>query len=508
LALFGGIEVAGRPDLENCRKLDLLPIPMIRRAHRLGIAIDPPYFRELSVKFGVEMASLEKDIASYIPPERLHEFVDRTDPDNQEEAEELAHWNSKSALSFNAGSPEQIGKLLFEMLQTEDGKRIGQDKRLKYTKSGDQISTGKKQLELLRLEHPVIPLVLRFRELRTLQKNYANKLPRLAKLHPRSSCCPICELSHSTDQWRVHGEMGTTRAETGRINHKNPNLGNVPNRTEDGRAIQAGFVAPEGHRLVACDLSQIELRTLAHLANEPTMIEIYKANGDIHDRTGRTIFNLRPDQKPDKSKHRVPSKKVAFSIANGTTGKGLFLGLVMDYGIARIPVPDWLTEQWCDWLLGEYLKTYTAVQPYFDLQHYRARRYGMVWDLFGRVRLIPEVKSYHRWIREAGLRQAQGMPITATAAGQLKLAMGKAEAMLTGMLDCGVWCWPLLTIHDAIMVEAEEDYAEQVLEALGAAMDTVMVDEETGEHCFRVPILSDGEVMYDDKEQISRWRKA
>lgn len=185
---------------------------------------------------------------------------------------------------------------------------------------------------------------------------------------------------------------------------------------------------------------------------------------------------------------------------NGTTEKGLYLQLITDFGANKTPLPDWLTEAWCGAFIESWLNSRPEVREYFELSWYRARRYGLVWDIFGRVRLIPEVRSTHRWIREAGLRQAQNMAITATAAGQLKLAMGKADELLLQLYEQGVWCWPLLTIHDAIKVECDEDVADDVNDLLGVAMDTCMDDVDTGEHMFRVPITSDGSVH-------SRWEK-
>ena len=805
MSLFGGVETPGHPDLANVARLDRLAIPFIRRARRLGIAIDRPYFAELGSRFATEIVSLERDIASYIPADRLNSFADASAAVEEE----------SGSAQFNAGSAEQIGRLLFELLG------LGKTVELKRTKNGERISTGKRQLELIKLEHPVVPLILRHREIKKLKTTYCDGLPKRAVFHPRSvgsATCPVCELPHSTDQWRIHGEMGTTRAETGRINHKNPNLGNIPTRTEDGQAVQAGFVAPPGMRLVNRDLSQIELRCLAHLARCQSMIEVYDVGGDMHDDTCRRVFNIPADEKPDKYKHRMAAKRCIakgqrvltnrglvaiekvscqdkvwdgvewvshegvviqgireviyhdglwltpdhevyddfgekiradqakrtgtpiaitgveenparyaydhvreylserirllmrscdllalwahvlnpnrqhpqrelvnvpmseepkvqngcreassgsvllyratmreskqselcglrragnpqsiqeysrlraicnksfapqrlpefgywensqqrtlrswkpsvgdpilqrpqhpsqpmdevqreedrrnrpsrcaderlpgisirtethfsisetwhtverntktesegsvskevevydllnagprhrftvegklvancnFGIQNGTTEKGLYLQLVMDFGASKIPVPDWLTPEWCKAFIASWLNTRPEVRDFFELCWYRARRYGRSWDVFGRCRLIPEVRSWHSWIREAGLRQAQNLPVTSTSAGQLKLAMGSSDALLTQLYESGVWCWPILTIHDAIKVEVEEDEAENVLDALGFVMDSCMDDVETGEHRFRVPITSDGSVE-------SRWGK-
>ncbi len=618
MSLFGGVEIPGHPDLENLRKLDLLPVAMIRSARRIGIGVDREYFHALTSRFLAEMRGLEKDIANYIPPERLREFAKAgTDDDEDDDGgQQSSSYDGGGAVSaFNAGSPEQVGKLMFDMLG------IGEGRRLKRTEKGG-VSTGKKQLETLRLDHPVVPLVLRFRQLNTLVTRYTAALPKLARLHPRGAQCPVCELPHKSECWRVHGEMGTTRADTGRINHKNPNLSTIPVRSADGRDVQAGFIAPEGMRLVVRDLGQIELRGLSHLANAGSMIRIYQAGGDIHDHTARKIFKLVEEVKPDKYNHRLPAKRCIakgqrvltkrgavpietvgsrdllwdgqewvahqgvvwrgkrptigylglratldhevwaetgkmtltdarraglgplrigvdipvaqsadcvdrvedvfdivdagprhrfvaegwlvancnFSIVNGTTEKGLYLQLVLDYGENRQPVPAWLTESWCNHFIVDWLDIYPEVREFFDLAHYRARRYGLVWEPFGRVKLIPEVKSTHAWIRESGLRQAQNFPVTSLAAGQLKLCMGATETELEKLRQAGVWCHPLLSIHDAIMVEAEEDWAQEILDVLGAVMDTCMDDSETGERLFRVPIQSDGYVA-------QRWEK-
>lgn len=450
------------------------------------------HFWDLGTKFAAERDQVEKDIAEFIPVEKLHEFNKRADAMDDDD-DGAGYSNSRS--DFNAGSPEQIARLLYEILKVDEGLKI------KKTASG-KMSTGKRQLEQARLKHPVVPMVLRHRELAKLKNTYCDSLPKLARFHPRGSCCPVCELPHKTDQWRVHGELGTTRAETGRINHKNPNLGNIPTRTEDGQAVQAGFVAPPGTRIVTRDLSQIELRGLAHLSNCKSMIDVYLADGDIHTDTCYRTGMVPVGEKPDKYKHRMAAKRVNFGIQNGTTEKGLYLQLVMDFGSSKMPVPDWLTEDWCKKFIEDWLDSRPEVRAYFDLQHYRAIRYGMVWESFGRVRLVPEMASCHHWIKDAGKRQAQNMPVTSIAAAQLKLSIGKTEEMLLELWDGGYgpWVWPLMTIHDSIMVEADEEVAEDVGEMLGVAMDGCMTDEQTGELRFRVPIKSDGSVM-------ERWEK-
>jgi DNA polymerase I len=483
VSLFGGVEITGRPNLENARRIDLLVIPQLRRMTRAGFCIDPPYLRDLGSQFGADMQRLEKEIASYIPTEALHRFCGEA-ARAEGEAEEAGGDSGE----FNAASAEQIGELLFALLD------LGGTKKLKRT-AGGKVSTGKKNLELMRGEHPVVAAVLQYREVAKLKSTYCQTLVDQAKFHPRGPCCPVCEWAHETDQWRVHGQIGTTRAATWRMNHKAPNLANLPVRTENGQMILAGFIAPPGKVIVARDLKQIELCALAHLANaKTTMIPVYQAGGDIHDNTARKVFGLGPDEKPDKIKHRLPSKRWNFSIMNGTTDRGLYMQLVMDYGQSGYEVPDWLSVEWCEQSRLDWLKEYWECDEYFSLNHYRARRYGLVWNMFGFCRLVPEVRSYHAWIREAGLRQAQNLPITSSAAGLLKLGMADLESRLTERWTAEQVV-PLVPVHDSVMVEADADKAEEVDREMAEAMEGVMTDRETGEYRFRVPIKSDGKVM-------------
>lgn len=478
MSLYGGIELPGRPDAENVRKLDLLPIPSIRRMERLGFAIDIPYLNKLSSRFSSTMKELEKDISSYIPYWALDQFVGRSSQIEDEEGD----------ASINASSAEQIADLLFNVL------KVGSGKKLKTTKGGSRISTGKRQLETLREDHPIVAKILSYREYAKLVSTYVVSLPQLAKFHPRGECCPVCELKHVDDTWRLHTELPTTRAATGRIASRNPNLQNIPVRTEEGALVRAAFIASPGTKIVSIDLSQIELRALAHLSRCKSMIEVYENGGDIHDDTCHKALGVPLDVKPDKYKHRMAAKRVNFGIQNGTTEKGLYLQLVMDFGSNHVEVPKWLTEDWCKWFIEEWLNTRPEVREYFDLTHYRARRYKKSWDPFGRMRRIPEVESTHSWIRQAGLRQAQNLPVTSAAAGQLKLIMGEAEELLLEFERQGIWAWPLLTIHDQLMVEVDGRYAEGVAEALTPVFDRVMIDKDTGEDLWRTRIESDCEV--------------
>lgn len=487
MSLFGGITIPGRPDPENIRKLDLLPVPMIRRMQRLGIAIDIPYFNSLTSDLTREMHDLRDEIACEIPPEKLDLFCSMAD--DAEEKERDANWSP-----INVESGDQLAKLLFEVLG------IGRGKDLKRTAGGDRISTGKKQLEVLKKEHAVVPLILDYRERSKLKSTYTSKLPRIARLHPKGKCCPVCELNHVESTWRVHTEFTTTRTDTGRLASKNPNLQNIPSRSALGRKVRAGFIASPGTLLLSRDFSQIELRLLAHCAIEHALISIFRNRQDPHLMTAMRAFGITDPKKVDKLLHRAPCKNVNFGIVYGLAAQGLYDLMALTYATANVPLPPEIDVNWCERFIAQWFDLYPEVRAYMDLQYYRARRYGVVWDIFGRTRRVPEVRSILSWIKHAGLRQAGNMPIQSSGAGLMKLAMGESEQVLMDLVDQGIWVWPLLSIHDEMIIEAEEDYAESVGDMVGDVMDNVMVDKQTGRNMCRVPVLSDGHPM-------PRWQK-
>lgn len=482
MSLYGGITLPNAPDLENVRRLDAMILPQINRMSRYGIAIDPPYLAELSSEFLVEMESLQRDISSYIPAHALDRFS----------AAAAAVEEEEGSATLNASSAEQIRVLLFELLA------VGRDQKLKTTGTG-LVSTGKKNLDMCRDDHPVVPLVMQYRERAKLRSAFCESLPKKARLHPRGSDCPLCELAHVDSTWRLHTEFPTTRAITGRLSSRNPNLQQISVRTPLGRRIRAAFVASPGTRLVSVDFSQMELRDLAHLANARSMIRIYEEDGDIHQNTAMNSFKISDPIKVDKYVHRLPAKTTNFSITNGTTKKGLYAQLVSAYWASGIKPPEWLTEDWCDGFIASWHRTYPEVQPYFDICYYRARRYGFCWNPWGRVRYIPQIRSTLPYKVHEGLREAQNFAVTASNAEQTKLAMAECEELFEQIRDAGIWCEGLLSIHDQIIAEVETGYADAVGDQIVSIFEHVMDDRETGERLWRVPIRSDCEIL-------ERWR--
>jgi DNA polymerase-1 len=481
--LYGGIKLPGCPDFENVRKLDLLPMPALMEMMKYGFAIDRDHMHVIGDKLAVEMAELKLEICSYIPESKLEEFIAKSNLDDDS--------------AMNVDSNQQLCELLFNTLN------IGHGRELKRTKSGTHISTGRRQLEKLRIDHPVIGKVLNYRECAKLKNTYADNLPSMAVLHPAGRNCNICGLHHHADTYRIHTQILSTRTATGRYASKDPNLQNIPIRSLLGAAIRAGFVATPGCVLLSVDYSQIELRMLAFVACVKKLIEVFLHNGDPHTVTAMEAFGITEAQvNADKIRYRNPSKNVNFAVVFGETALGLFEQLVADsYGKAGIPVPEWLTLEWCEEFLRKWFDIYTEVREYMELQAYRSYRYGMVWDMVGRIRLVPEVKSVHKRIVAAGLRQAGNMPIQGLASELIKLAIAEIqEFVITEVRSQGIHCIPLLTVHDEVIYEIDESWGGVIKEIVEGIMGNVLIDKDTGEDYCTVPIKAEGKIM-------QRWEK-
>lgn len=478
MSLYGGISIPGKPDLDNIRRLDLLPMSMIHDMHRYGIAIDKDWFSSLSSRLATEMTGLKGEICSYIPVEKLEEFIAKSNLDADDEH-----------LPMNVDSGPQIAKLLFDVLG------VGEGRQLKRTKGGDRVSTGKKQLETLKRTHPLVQRILDYRERAKLKNTYTDTLPNVAKLHKTGSCW--CGLKHWVDTWRVHTQFLSTRTDTGRFASKNPNLQNVSARSALGREVRKGFLASKNTKLVGADFSQIEMRIGAHYSQDTNLLRIFMEGLDPHTDTAKRAFNT---DKPDKLSQRDPCKNVNFGVFFGLNAPGLYDLMAVTYATAGMEMPDWLDQQWCSQFIEDWFQLYPGVREYLEQQYYRARRYGIVWTLFGRVRRVPEVYSVHKHIRSAGLRQAGNLPIQGSAADIMKLAMASIDKNLKELRSQGVWAYPLLTIHDELQVEVEDDYAEFVRDMMCSEMMSVMTDTVTDKWHFRVPIMAEGKVS-------DRWEK-
>lgn len=462
--IFGGVSIPGLPDPANIRLLDTLPVPQIRRMMKVGVAIDREGLWALSDHLEARRVDLRKQIASYVPTQALEQFV--TD--------------SSDDLSINPESSDQISDLLFDQL------KIGANLDLKKTKSGARISSGKKQLEALKRLHPVIPLILQYREASKLKGTYTDKMPRIARQAADGS-------------WRIYGQIVTTRTETGRLAMRDPNLQNIPARTAEGRRVRAQFIPSPGKAMISVDYSQIELRLLAHASHDENMLRIFLAGGDIHLDTAMRAFNIADPKLVDKMLHRAPCKNVNFGVGYGLGPPGLYDLMAVTFATAGLDMPKWLTIEWCAEFIEKWFALYPMCRNYFELQHYRARRYGIVWTSFGRVRRVPEVYSTHNRIRQAGLRQAGNMPIQGMSADVIKIGMARVERRFEILRQEGIYVEALLSIHDELLIECDPDWADYIKETVTWEMEQALVNTDGVLEC-RCPILAEGKVM-------NRWEK-
>lgn len=498
MSLYGGITLPDRPDPVNIRNLDLLQMPMLRSMHRYGFRIDPDHFHDLSHTLTTRMSTLRRDICDQIPPADLDRFisnsetidVDSVESDEAEVAAELTGNIVEPVRSeFNVESNQKIAELLYTVLRLDEAGVV-----VKKTKGG-AATTGKKTLEQLKRIHPVVPLILEYREASKLNGTYARTLPIHARLHPRGYNCHLCGRHHWEDEKRVHTTFTTTRAITGRICSKNPNLANIPARSKLGGLIRAGFIASRGCRLAQRDWSQIELRLLGDAANEPIIIGVYLDNGDIHVVTAMKTFGLTDASQVDKLLHRAPAKNVNFAVVYGITGAGLLDLMAITYATAGKPLPDYMTEEWCNDFIELWFGVYSSVRRYLSGQEGYIRRFGLACTRTGRVRRIPGIKSALPYIQEAGIREGKNHAIQGFSADLMKLAMGELNYQLAVLREIGIDSWPLMTIYDELIVETPEDEAETVEAAMGEVMDNVLVDKQTGVLQCKVPIQSDGKIM-------------
>jgi DNA polymerase-1 len=252
---------------------------------------------------------------------------------------------------------------------------------------------------------------------------------------------------------------------------------------------------------VSIDYSQIELRLLADRAHERKMIQVFESGGDIHTETAMRAFGIDDPAQVDKISQRNPCKNVNFGIVYGLTASGLYDLMAVTYATAGLPMPEWLDIEWCERFIEKWFNLYPDALEYFQLQHWRARRYEMVWDMFGRTRLVPEVRSQIERVQYAGLRQAGNLPIQAAAAGVMKIGMARVERVLEGIRASGIYAEALLPVHDELLIEVDAEWAEEVEEVCRWEMERALVDDQTGELRCRVPIKTEGSIM-------TRWSKA
>ena len=326
---------------------------------------------------------------------------------------------------FNLNSPKQLGVALFEELGLPAKKK---------TKSG--YSTNAEVLESLRYAHPAVGLLLEYRKLAKLKSTYADGLRECV-----------------ADDGRIHSTFNQTEARTGRISSLEPNLQNIPVRTDEGRRLREYFTAPAGRVLCDADYSQIELRVLASIANDKNMIDAFKSGTDIHTVTASQVFGLPIDMVTPELRGRA--KAVNFGIVYGI---GAF-SLSKDIGVTRAEADSYIKN---------YLATYPQVAAYMEKTIENAKNDGFVTTLYGRRRRLPELSSSNGNLRAFGERAARNAPIQGTAADIIKLAMIRVfEKLKTDVPTAEL----ILQVHDELIVECDEKDSEKVCRLLETEME-------------------------------------
>ena len=375
-------------------------VPVLLGMEEAGVLLDAGYLHAMSSELGAELAQLEEEI--------YREAGER----------------------FNVNSPQQLGTILFEKM----GLPV-----LKRTQKTRSYSTGAETLEeLAGRGYRIAELLLRFRELIKLKSTYVDALPGLVAA-----------------DGRLHTRYQQAVAATGRLSSVNPNLQNIPIRTELGQRIRKAFVAPPGRLLLVADYSQIELRILAHIAEEPELIRAFTAGEDIHRATAATVFNVAPALvTPDQ---RRAAKTINFGILYGMSA----FGLAQNLGISTREADQFITA---------YLGRYAGVRRYVEETLEGAEREGKVATLYGRVRWLPDITSKNRALRENARRMAINARIQGTAADLLKKAMVAVDCQLAGRFPATRL---LLTVHDELVFEVPAADAPEVARLVRAEMEGV-----------------------------------
>lgn len=407
--------------LSHCALIDALKDPMAARLHELGM--DKLYYEvELPlcpVLAGMEHAGVLVDRGALTA---FGEMLDERIKADETLIYELA------GEKFNINSTQQFGKILFEKLGLPP---------VKKTKTG--YSTNAEVLEKLRDKHPIVEAVLDYRQLAKLKSTYVDGLTKVIAA-----------------DGRIHTSFQNTVTATGRLSSTEPNLQNIPVRTELGAELRKMFVAPAGKMLVDADYSQIELRLLAHIAGDEHMISAFRSGEDIHTVTASQVFGVAPGDVTHEMRRRA--KAVNFGIVYGISD----FSLSQDIGVTRAEAKEYMEK---------YFEKYSGVHAYMTQVVEKAKSDGYVSTLMGRRRWLPELKSSNFNMRSFGERVALNMPIQGTAADIIKLAMIRvADKLRTEGLEARL----ILQVHDELIVECPEGETDRVKTLLETEMEQVV----------------------------------
>jgi DNA polymerase-1 len=367
--------------LENVyEKIDLPLSRVLAEMERVGVLVDPEALNKMSQSMEKEVRRLEKEI-----------------------------WKLAGS-EFNVNSPIQLAEILFDKLNLQPSARRGK---------GKVRSTAAEILEELREQHELPGKIVEYREVAKLKSTYVDALPKL--IHPQTG--------------RLHTSFSQTGTATGRLSSSDPNLQNIPIRSELGREIRAAFVAQKGHILLSADYSQIELRIMAHFSRDPVLVEAFRSGEDIHARTAQEVFGVGP--LAQTAEHRRAAKAINFGIIYGLSA----FGLAQQLGIAQKEAAQFINA---------YFTRYRGVKKYLDDVLVETRKTGVAKTLFGRIRPMPEINSPQVQLRNFAERTALNSPLQGTAADLIKMAMISIDKQLKKEK---LGARMILQVHDELLFE-------------------------------------------------------
>jgi DNA polymerase-1 len=397
------------PLVQVYNTIDLPLVPVLLRMEQTGVRIDPAFLREMSTRLAVEIDNLSEKIYS------------------------------DSGHRFNINSPKQLGDVLFNKMLLP--------KPMKYGK-GKVVSTAQDVLEELAESHPIAALVIEHRQLQKLKGTYLDTLPSLAD-----------------SQGRIHTTFNQVGAATGRLSSINPNLQNIPIRTAVGREIRAAFIAAPGNVLMSADYSQIELRLMAHFAQDPLLLDAYRTGKDIHTLTASEVFQVDAATMDKETRNRA--KAVNFGIVYGISPFGLAAQLGIDQKTARE-------------YIERYFERYSGVQRFIEEILATVRRNQAVSTSFGRVRPIPDIQSRNPNMRGFAERTAVNTPLQGSAADLIKLAMIRIDAEIAGRK---LRSRMTLQVHDELLFDVVPEESKEMEALVKHEMEHVAE--------FSVPIVAE-----------------
>ena len=405
-------EVEKQGLLDLYEKIDLPLATVLAHMEAAGVRVDPIELERISTKTLEELGKLEKSICAI------------------------------AGFEFNINSPQQLAEVLFDRLNLQPPRRSRAKAR----------STAAEVLEELALIHELPKKIIEYRELSKLKSTYSDVLPRL--IHPVSG--------------RLHTRFSQTGAVTGRLSSSNPNLQNIPIRTELGREIRAAFVSSPGCLLLSADYSQIELRILAHLSDDPVLAEAFRRGEDIHSRTAQEVFDVAPFAQTRE--HRRVAKVINFGVIYGLSAFGLAQQLDIDQKEAAR-------------FIAKYFERYRGVKDFLDRQIAETRKTGVTKTLFGRVRQIPEINSPQLNLRNFAERTAMNTPMQGAAADLIKLAMIELDRRLP---EENFKSRMILQVHDELLFEGPEKEIPRLTKLVKEVME--------GVHKLNVPVVAETKV--------------